>query len=154
MKHIKFGNMLNVEHGILVHGCNAQGVMGSGIALAVKTKYPAAFDAYRAACASLKPEERLGKSVFVNVSDYIYVANCITQFDFGKDGRKYVNYQAIQQCFTDVAAKAKKDHLDVHYPLIGAGLGGGDWAVISNIIDAVFAKHENSHLNHTLWIYE
>jgi O-acetyl-ADP-ribose deacetylase (regulator of RNase III) len=36
MKQIKFGDILDAQYGIIVHGCNAQGVMGSGTALHIK----------------------------------------------------------------------------------------------------------------------
>lgn len=32
----KTGNILDVREGIIVHGCNLKGVMGSGLALQIK----------------------------------------------------------------------------------------------------------------------
>ncbi len=34
------GDIRCVSSGIIVHGCNAQGVMGSGVALALRTTWP------------------------------------------------------------------------------------------------------------------
>jgi len=36
MIKVNKGNLLDVTSGIIVHGCNAKSVMGSGVALAVK----------------------------------------------------------------------------------------------------------------------
>ena len=154
MKQIKFGDMLQTEQGILVHGCNAQGVMGSGIALTIKNKYPNAFADYKEFCGLTPMDERLGKTVLSRVGLRLTVANCITQLHFGREGKQYVSYKAIQECFEAVCKEAYVQGAHVHYPLIGAGLGGGDWAIISEIIDTIFAKPEYAHLSRTLWIYE
>jgi O-acetyl-ADP-ribose deacetylase (regulator of RNase III) len=47
MLHYKKGNLLEVKEGIITHGVNCQGVMGSGVALAIKQKYPSAFYSYK-----------------------------------------------------------------------------------------------------------
>ena len=36
MIQYKKGDLLSVTKGIIAHGCNAQGVMGSGVALQIK----------------------------------------------------------------------------------------------------------------------
>jgi O-acetyl-ADP-ribose deacetylase (regulator of RNase III) len=41
------GNLLDVNDGIIVHGCNCQGVWGSGVAKQMKEKYPEAFTKYQ-----------------------------------------------------------------------------------------------------------
>ncbi|WP_444933164.1 hypothetical protein [Microbulbifer sp. JTAC008] len=53
------------------------------------------------------------------------------------------DYEAIRSVFT----KVKKDFPGkrIGYPLIGAGLAGGDWEVISSIIE-----NELEGENHTL----
>ena len=42
---------------------------------------------------------------------------------------------------------SKKTNLPIHYPKIGAGLGGGDWNTINNIICEELKDHE-----HNLWV--
>lgn len=128
------GDLLSVDYGIIVHGCNAQGVMGSGVAKAIKEKYPEAFKLYREHCLthSCKPY-LLGDVVYCSPKDNLWIANAITQVRFGNDGKKYVNYDAVDCCFKEIAQT--RGHLPIHFPKIGAGLGGGDWNVISAIID-------------------
>lgn len=154
MKHIKFGNMLDAKRGIIVHGCNAQGVMGSGIAKEVKYRWPLAFEVYQRALAGAghTSGDPLGTVSFCAVAPNLHVANAITQRTFGKDGRRFVDYQAVQRCFEVVIKQAIHLDLPVHYPQIGAGLGGGDWAVISDIIETTFQGFPI--VERTLWIYE
>jgi O-acetyl-ADP-ribose deacetylase (regulator of RNase III) len=141
-----YGDALDVETGIIVHGCNAKGVMGSGMAKAVKAQYPEAFRVYREAyemCAT-----RLGTITTVEVDPGKWLVNAITQTDFGRDGKRYVNYEAVARCF-----RAVRDFglnvgcSDLHFPMIGAGLGGGDWDVISAIIES-----ETHGMTKYLWL--
>lgn len=155
MKAIKFGDILSVNEGIIVQGCNAQGVMGSGLAKAIREKYPEVYEEYKIAFEDASSDRRAlvgsAQAVQIKSKNNLYVVNGITQEFYGKDGRKYVSYSAIQAVFAQVAIMAKSKQLEVHYPMIGAGLGGGDWAVISEIIDTVF---QDSGIKRTLWISE
>lgn len=131
----KKGNIILAPEPFLVHGCNAKGVMGSGVAKAIKEAFPKAYEDYRDAYISgdmklgmVIPSEWHGKAVF----------NCITQERYGRDGNQYVDYQAIDKCFRTVNKLVrlnKKLEKVVAMPLIGAGLGGGDWDRIAEIIE-------------------
>lgn len=147
MKKIRFGDILTVERGIIVHGCNAQGVMASGIAKQIKDKWPGCFDTYSKALRIA--QHTLGIIIPYQVSSDLIIVNAVTQEYYGKDKKKYVSYWAINEVFIAIANIECKMQLGVHYPLIGAGLGGGDWSIISDIIES-----QMTGLNHTLWIYE
>lgn len=155
MKHVKFGNILDVQEGIIVHGCNAQGVMGSGIAVQIKQRWPHVYETYAKFVADTRAKGRspLGLVVPVEAQPGLYIANAITQEHYGRDPTKrYVSYEAVKKCFDVVAMMAGMDGLTVHFPLIGAGLGNGDWAIISDIIDSAFFGQAD--VQRTLWIYE
>ena len=152
MKDIAFGDITTVTSGIIVHGCNAQGVMGSGVAKMVRAKYPFAYESYAdhiALCQTSKFDP-LGTVDFAEINADLVIANAITQKHFGKDGQKYVSYRAIFNVFALVGQYAVDHDLHIHYPTIGAGLGGGDWAIISEIIDNALGQS----VHRTLWIYE
>lgn len=153
MKKLAFGDILSVQRGLIVHGCNAQGKMNSGIAKHIRAAYPGCFTVYEQHVATLRQAAQpvLGTVVIYETPGPIIV-NAITQEHFGRDGKQYVSYRAISEVFGSIAAAAAHMQLDVHYPLIGAGLGGGDWAVISDIIDCQFSRYPE--VNHTLWIHE
>lgn len=147
------GNLLEVKEGILVQGCNAQGVMGSGVAAAIRAKWPGVYDTYRRAYEKRKAESgqtlELGRVIWHTISrePKLTIANAITQEFYGRDPNVvYANYEAIGKAFERVGEIARQHQLEVHYPLIGAGLANGDWNIISSIIEDKLQGVE-----HTLW---
>lgn len=123
---------------VIMHGCNAQGVMGSGFAKELRERYPEAYTEYTTIHNSRGLE--LGDNVLYNIpSTNIIISNSITQQYYGRDGKKYVSYDAIDKCTKDLYNLLKMElderPLTIHFPAIGAGLGGGDWDIISTIID-------------------
>lgn len=126
------GNLLDVTEGIIVHGCNLQGVMGAGVAKAVKAKYPACFEDYRQRL--VRDLYVLGEVIIYKVNSKLYISNALTQKHFGRDTRQ-VNYAAIVRVFDDNIAIAQDVGLSLHFPKIGAGLGGGDWDIIEQLIN-------------------
>lgn len=141
-----YGNVLDVSKGIIVHGCNCQGVMGSGIALEVKNRFPEAFKVYRQQYEAGDAE--LGTVTFVEVSDDKFIVNALTQNLYGVDNANFADgrltsYDAVSECFVKVAKLA--NHLNTHradngpfhvyFPKIGAVRGGGNWEIIKSIID-------------------
>ena len=154
------GNLLSVQRGIIVHGCNCHGVMGSGVAAAVRDTYPMAYIHYRQRYENAGLQ--LGDVIFVgnpanesasrhvrgatSMPHEIIVANALTQFDYGREpGRVYVDYDALEAAFWRIRAVAKMTGLPVHFPLIGCGLAGGDWSRVEPIIEAALEGLE-SHL--------
>ena len=127
------GDLLDVTSGIIVHGCNAQGVMGSGVAKAIKQKYPGAFRTYQDVHQNTPGGLKLGEVVWY-VRDDIKIANAITQEFYGTE-KRHVNYAAVVKCFTEVIGYANTMKLDIYFPKIGAGLGGGDWSIIEQLIN-------------------
>lgn len=154
------GNLLNVTSGVIAHGVNCQGVMGSGVAKAIREKYPHVFDAYLKDVNSWKEgfgstKGQLGRVQFIS-SVYtkgtrifneapLVIANCFTQNEFGTL-RRQVDYEAVAQCFATLNTRSKlygqlnipKLYGQLNIPKIGAGLGGGDWNVIESIIKSEY----------------
>lgn len=130
----KTGNLLNVESGWIIHSCNAQGIMGSGVALAVKKEYPEAFKIYRNEYET--SGLNLGTSTVYFHSDRLAIVNAICQDNFGT-GKRFTSYDAIATCFEDINLLIATERIDkeVHIPLIGAARGGGNWEIIREIIE-------------------
>ena len=131
----KIGNLLDVTSGHIVHGCNAQGVMGSGVALAVKLKYIDAYLDYRNIHCNTGLE--LGIAYPYEINDKLILWNAITQEGFGQPTRN-CSYDAIQTCFENIneaAISIATVPKEIHIPAIGAGLGGGNWEIIREIIE-------------------
>jgi O-acetyl-ADP-ribose deacetylase (regulator of RNase III) len=134
---------------IFVHGCNAKGVMGSGVAALVKKLYPHAFEAYKQEYNDFGFD--LGSTQFVKKTNItsVIVCNAITQENYGRDGRQYVSYVAVIKALESVRDVALADNLPVYLPMIGGGLGGGDVKRLTAIFQAVF--HD---VDATLWLKE
>ena len=121
------------EFDLIVHGCNCFCTMGAGIARGIKSEFPEAFDADRATPKGSK--EKLGTCSFAKIEREginLIVVNGYTQFDYHGPGIK-VDYDAVRSCM-----KWIKDNFEgkrIGLPKIGAGLAGGDWERISQIID-------------------
>ena len=141
------GNLLDVTSGVIAHGVNCQGVMGSGVAKAVRDKYPLVYKRYNLYCDNVikNTSDLLGDVQFVSTSrDDIFtgpnlvIANCFTQ-DFYGTNKRHVNYDAVAKCF-EVLNLRSKLYTDkpINIPKIGAGLGGGDWNVIESIIKSEY----------------
>jgi len=135
IEYIK-GNLFETEHKVIVHGCNAMGRMGSGVARIVNNDFNEAYQAYRSEFETTGLE--LGTVVWAESNGYMF-ANAITQDRFGHDGKNYVNYDAIRACMEEVHGYCvAHGYSHAAMPMIGAGLGGGDWEIISNIIEVAF----------------
>ena len=155
MFNIKVGDLFaEVEHGYIMHGCNAQGVMGSGVAKIIRDKYPIAFQQY----ALQHPNYILGEVIPVVVEPNIVVLNAITQEFYGTD-RVQVDYNAVEQACKGakhLAASGMNESNEVHFPFIGAGLAGGDEHTLMTIFDMQFSQCEDSAnpdgINGTLWL--
>jgi O-acetyl-ADP-ribose deacetylase (regulator of RNase III) len=150
MLHYKKGDLLEVKEGIITHGVNCQGVMGSGVTLAIKQKYPNVFYSYKNFVAEDRESEKgclgmiqilqaIPKDVSHSTEPLLLVANLFTQFSYGRDKQRYVDYEAVATCFEKLYnINRTMYNLPLHIPKIGAGLGGGDWNVISAIIESVY----------------
>lgn len=131
------GNILEGDEEFVVQGCNAQGVMGSGLAKAIRDKYPKVYHEYRKAYEDGGNYLELGDLIWVDVGERIII-NAITQQNFGRDpNRLYVSYNAIQMVVQ--ALNEELGDLDapprVSFPLIGCGLANGSWKIVGEIIE-------------------
>lgn len=145
------GNLFEqVTEGHIVHGCNAQGVMGSGFALQVKNLYPVAYEVYRNMYE--KHGFEVGENISVKVEPNLVIHNAITQEFYGRDGKQYVDYLAVKDGFVQVCLEVSEGLIeceDIHFPLIGCGLGGGDRSIILSDIDKILLYF---NLKGTLWV--
>lgn len=136
------GSLIDASEKYILHGCNAQGVMGAGVAKLIRAKWPSAYLAYKAS--KQHNGMRLGVITFASCSDGTVVFNGITQESYGWDSAvQYVDYWAVREVMQGMnfLAQSLDDYVDrvgvpsIAMPMIGAGLGGGDWDVISAIVE-------------------
>jgi O-acetyl-ADP-ribose deacetylase (regulator of RNase III) len=139
------GSALAVTRGIIVHGCNCKGVMGSGIAKTVRELYPQAYNVY-----IQEFQQRglhLGHITFAKCeNDEKWIINAQTQDGCGND-KRYVNYEAVYKCFEKVrnfacVLQERGIVVPIVFPKIGAGLAGGNWMIIETMIKEICKGHE------------
>lgn len=130
------------EFDVIIHGCNCFCTMGRGIALSIKQQFPAA---YQADCVTEKgSKEKLGSysHAEVSVGEHTFtIVNAYTQFNWRGKGVK-ADYDAIRSVFSSI--KQDFSGKRIGYPLVGAGLAGGDWSVIAEIIDTELVDEDHT----------
>jgi O-acetyl-ADP-ribose deacetylase (regulator of RNase III) len=121
---------------IIVHGSNCFCTMGKGIAFGIKRNFP---DAYQIDKDSKKGDkDKLGTYTcaftnYLGTVGNLLVINAYTQYDYR--GEKPVDYMAIREVFTTINYDFRGDVVGI--PKIGAGLAGGNWNKIKEIINEV-----------------
>lgn len=112
------GDVTSPTVGIIGHGVNCQGVMGSGVALTIRNKFPKAYEEYLAYCADRAPETLLGDVQLVQITENLYVANMFTQLSYGGDGKIYASQTAIRAACATLASKREELIIRQHAWLI------------------------------------
>lgn len=128
---------------LMMHVCNNQGVMGSGIALSVKNRIPAAYEAYRSFYQKAGQPIALGT---ISISDN--VINLHAQSGYGR-GIRHLNYEALYVALEKAASHIRASRLTrVGVPyLMGSDRAGGDWNIVSAMLNAIFTSEQNSHIS-------
>lgn len=141
MKVIK-GDILTQTSGLIIHGVNCQGSMGSGIALKIRKVYPQVYHDYITYTDKVKRQfgSLLGEVIYTQVSDSLVIASAYTQMYYGHSpGRRYVSYDAVDSVFDKISQHVKREPLlrdgPIMFPKIGCGLARGQWGIVSAIIE-------------------
>lgn len=117
-------DITNETSGLIIHGVNCQGKMQSGVALAIKTKWPQVYEAYMQ---HPQGREALGSVQFVPIEDGLYIGNCWTQEFFGNDGKIYADRGALRRCLFQALAFCETHGFELKTPKIASGLAGFNW---------------------------
>lgn len=132
--------------GIIAHGVNCQKRMGSGVALAIKNKWPIVYEVY------MDSKAGLGMVETIEVGDMLYVANCYTQNEYGWDKKKYASPNAIRTSLIGVYDFAAQYGVDVQLPKIGSDRGGLDWETeVLPIIEMLDQIYDTVTTNIHIW---
>ena len=135
------GNVLEAPQPIIVHQVNCQGVMGSGVAKAIRDKYPEVYMRYNdyvldhLDIEDFHSSRLLGRTFLTQGKDGKIIANVFGQDHFIPRGIRHTSYDALEKGLQQL--KNDTDG-DLAMPRIGCGLGGGDWHIVSAIIESVF----------------
>lgn len=144
------GNLLDSNCDYICHQVNCQGVMGSGIAKQIRERWPEVYRSYRAfyedsieCCINM-----LGRIDIADTIDGHSVINMFTQQFCGYDGKRYTSYDAFVTALETIRYRIPIGYT-IGFPKgIGCGLGGGNWKVISALIEEILGKY------YDVFIYE
>lgn len=120
----------------IVNTVNCVGVMGKGIALQFKNKWPANFNAYAAACKVGKV--RPGR-MFVFDSGGLVKPNFIINFPTKDHWRGSSKIEFIRDGLVDLVTQVRRLGIrSIAVPPLGCGNGGLDWADVRPLIESAF----------------
>lgn len=133
--------------GLIAHGVNCCGVMGKGVALAIREAYPIVGKQYFAKFHTKIQPELLGTVQLVQINDKLDCANCFTQVYYGKTLRCYndspqqLDYGALDKCLDNIFGLAKAMNRPLGLPWIGTNLAGGDMGVVRAFLEFYEKKY-------------
>lgn len=150
-------SLLDVQCDYICHQVNCQGKMNSGVAKAIREKWPVVYENYvakyneviRIASSALTLPESLllGDIQIVGLWDDYFkaekhqsVINMFAQANYGYDGRKYTSYDAFWSCLGKIKDCCPKGSTIAFPYKIGCCRGGADWEVISKMIERVLGE--------------
>jgi O-acetyl-ADP-ribose deacetylase (regulator of RNase III) len=125
MIELTSGDILNCEADALVNTVNCVGVMGRGIALQFKNKYPDNFKAYAAAC---RREAVQPGFMFVYDTGRLTPPRFIVNFPTKRHWRGQSRLEDIEAGLADLVKVIRdKGIRSIAIPPLGSGLGGLNW---------------------------
>lgn len=140
MIKILHGDLLKAKETYIAHQVNSYGKMGRGVALQIRNKYPDVFRRYEQYCSEHRSRELPGKVLLIPTDDGKVICNLFGQENYGY-GKQFTDYAALSKAFTSLARIVPLDeHIAMPY-MLGCGNGGGDWSIVSGLIEDVFKEH-------------
>ena len=131
----KVGDIFEEDVEALVNSVNCVGVMGRGIALQFKNRFPENFKAYAAAC---KRDEVKPGRMFVYESRAMTNPRYIINFPTKRHWRGKSRMEDIDSGLADLAQEIKRRKIrSIAIPPLGSNLGKLDWADVRPRIESV-----------------
>lgn len=135
------GDILQADAEALVNTVNCVGVMGRGIALQFKNRFPENFKAYAAACAS---EAVQPGRMFVHETRSLTNPRFVINFPTKRHWKGKSRIEDIESGLKALVDEIReRDIRSIAIPPLGAGLGGLDWADVRPLIVAAMAPLED-----------
>ena len=148
MIHYVTGNLLAASDEALINTVNTVGVMGKGIALQFKDRYPYNFQVYQQACkeGSIFP----GKLLVTRDSNLSTDSKWIINFPTKKDWKHRSKYEYIEEGMKDLVRVLDQYRIkSIAIPPLGCGNGGLDWSKVKELMEKYLGE-----LNVDIHIYQ
>lgn len=131
------GNLLDADVEAVVNTVNTVGVMGKGIALMFKERFPENFAAYATACKA--GEVRLGE-MFVTRSVELQGPRWIINFPTKGHWRQRAKLESVRDGLVALHEVIQKNQIrSIAIPPLGCGNGGLDWHVVRPLIETALS---------------
>jgi len=144
MINYKQGDILAEDVDAIVNTVNCVGVMGRGLALQYKNKFPENYKIYAKAC---KSEEVVPGKMFVTQTGQLTNPKYIINFPTKRHWKGKSKIEDIENGLVDLISVIKKYHIkSIAIPPLGSGLGGLDWIVVKKKIENAFCNIENINI--------
>ena len=140
-------DITNSNCDIICHQVNCQGAMNSGVAKAIREKWPEVYVNYKFWCDREDYKANLlgeAQAVLVSDSPKRYVGNLYAQYNYGYNGERYTNYEAFYNAIEQLANQITDvPKATIAFPYkIGCVRGGANWKIIRAMIEEVFAGRD------------
>jgi len=130
------GDILQADAEALVNTVNCVGIMGRGIALQFKKRFPDNFKHYKAVCD--KKELQPGK-MFINDLNRLYNPRYVVNFPTKRHWKGKSRMEDIESGLQALVAEVRKrDIQSIAIPPLGCGLGGLRWVDVRVRIEEAF----------------
>jgi len=134
----KTGDIFKEEAEAIVNTVNCVGVMGRGIALQFKKRFPKNFKDYSLAC---KKEEVIPGKMFVHETGLLMYPKYVINFPTKRHWRGASRMEDIDSGLDGLVETVKKLQIkSIALPPLGCGLGGLNWDDVKNKIEHALAE--------------
>lgn len=140
------GNLFDSDAPALGHGVNVYGVMGAGIAVEFRRRYPDMYEAYKAHCAAktLTP----GRVFYWDEANLPAVYNMASQDAPGANASLAWLESSLNR---SLGHAARVGHDRIALPRIGCGIGGLVW----EDVEPLYARLSEEHgIDIEVWTYQ
>ncbi len=138
---MKHGNLLQANVEALVNTVNTMGVMGKGIALTFKERFPSNFDKYALACKN--GDIRIGR-MFVTENGELFGPKWIINFPTKRSWRAKSRLEWIAEGLEDLVRVINERKVrSIAVPALGCGNGALDWSEVRPMVVAALERVEH-----------
>jgi len=132
------GDILTADTEALVNTVNCVGVMGRGIALQFKNKFPENFKIYEAAC---DKQDVIPGRMFVFNTGELTFPRYIINFPTKRHWKGKSRIEDIESGLEDLVRVINEHNIQsIALPPLGSGLGGLDWNEVRCLIEKILSK--------------
>lgn len=137
------GNLFEAKTEALINAVNCVGVMGKGIALQFKQKFPAEyFTAYKLACQN--GELAIGKVQVFELENVQTNPRFIINFPTKNHWREPSKIEYIESGLQSLVEAVERYEIkSIAMPALGCGLGGLEWAAVRGLVEKFFGEAQN-----------